>query len=112
MQLNVIELQVKNWKKMLDWVVNKVGFKIIAKEDHDQFVLVQGAGGAMIGIWGVKKRSAQKFTPYIKVKDLEGIVSNLKKKSVKVGRIEKPHWGKKAKLTDPEGNVYFLSQEE
>ncbi|MBI2405419.1 VOC family protein [Candidatus Gottesmanbacteria bacterium] len=112
MKLDVIELHVNNWHKSLDWWVNKLGLKIIVQEDDHKFALLLGTGGAMVGLYGGKPTSKQRFVPHFKVVNLEETVEKLKHNAIHVDTIEIRHWGKQAKVTDPEENIFYLYQEE
>ena len=110
-RLEVVELQVKNWSEMLDWRVGKFGLKIIAREDDHQFALLAGDGGAMLGLFGENGKTEQKLTPYFKSENFEKTVAGLKSQYINVGAIEVRHWGKRAKVKDPEGNIIYLYEE-
>ncbi len=111
MKLDIIELRVKNWQKMLDWFTNTLGLTLVVKEDDDKFALVGDKKGLMIGIWMDKSKSKQRYVPYFKVDNLQHYINKLKNKSVKVGKIQKKHWDEQAKVIDPEDNELCVYQE-
>ena len=95
---------------MLDWYVEKLGLRVVAKEDDHKFALLAGDDASMIGILGTDDR-AQKLIPYFRTDNLDKVVVDLGAKSVTVGNVEVQHWGKQAKVTDPEGNDVYLYEE-
>lgn len=113
MKLDVVELRVKNWFVSVTWYQEKLGLRIIAQEDDHQFALLVGEGGAKLGLIGTKQlpQGQSRATPYFITSQLEKVAAKLKQNGVDVGRIEKMHWGKQMKLTDPEGNVLYLYEE-
>lgn len=111
MKLDIIELRVKNWQKMLNWFTKTLGLSLVVKEDDDKFALVRDKEGLMIGLWMDKSKSKQRYVPYFKVNNLQHFINTLKTKSVIVGKIQKKHWGDQAKVVDPEGNELYVYQE-
>lgn len=51
------------------------------------------------------------FVPYFKVSNLKNKLLKLEENGVKVGKIEEKHWGKQAKILDPENNEYYIYEE-
>lgn len=111
MKLDVVELRVKDWQKMLDFWKNQLGLSVVAREEDHNFVLLGGDNGAMIGLFEAIEANQQKFVPYFKVGDLEVMVADLKSKSIDIGEIQETHWGRQAKVVDPEGNEFYIYQE-
>ncbi len=111
MKIDIIELQVNNWKSMVEWYEKSLGFTVRFLEDDHQFALLSGEVGAMLGLYGVEEKTYTSFIPYMRVEDVEVGVQKLKSMEVNVGAIEERHWGKRAKITDPEGNVFYLYEE-
>lgn len=111
MKLDVVELHISDWKKSLDWWVNKLGLKIVVREDKDKFALLIGTDGAMVGLYGGQSSDKHGFIPFFKVSDIEKEAVRLQRKSVHVDKVEQRHWGKQMKITDIEGNIFCLYQE-
>ena len=111
MRLDIIELQVNNWKSMVEWY-KKLGFTIKFREDDHQFALLSSDNGVMIGLYGAEPKISSNFIPYIKVEDIEVTVNQLKSKKIEVNAVEKRHWGKRAKIIDLERNTLYLYEEE
>lgn len=110
MKLDIIELQVKNWKSMVEWY-EKLGFTVRYREDEHKFALLSADDGAMLGLYGVESKTPSNFTPYIKVEGINKEVQELKNKGIAVDAMEERHWGKQALVTDPEGNTLYLYEE-
>lgn len=113
MKLEVVELRVKNWFTSVTWYHEKLGLRVIVQEDDHQFALLVGEGGAKLGLIGTMQlpQGQSRNTTYFTTSQLEKVAVKLKQNGVDVGRIEKKHWGKQVKLTDPEGNVLYLYEE-
>lgn len=103
MNLDVVELQVKDFKKSLEFY-KKLFKPLHAEENFAMF----GAGKATFAL--LKGKKNQK-TLYFRSKNLEKDHSILKKKGVKVSPIEQVHWGRKFSFTDLEGNKHFVYEE-
>lgn len=103
MNLDVIELQVKDFSKQLDWY--RQLFKPLHIEDN--FAMFK-SGSATLALFKGKKN--QKVL-YFRSKSLEKAHSSLKKKGVKISPIEKVHWGRKFSFADSEGNKHFVYEE-
>lgn len=115
MKLDNIELQVQDWEKMAKWYTEVLGLKILAKENKDKFALLGNGQGVKIGLFQVSTTAIRpngRITPYWRVENIDKMVKELETKGVKFPKgIEKPHWGKQAEFSDPEGNRHFLYQE-
>ena len=85
MNLDVIELQVKDFKKAFEWY--KKLFKPLFKGKNNQKTL------------------------YFASRSLGKEHSTLKRKGVKVSSIAKVHWGRKFSFNDLEGNKHFVYEE-
>jgi len=103
MKLDVIEIQIKDFKKSLNWY--KQLFKPLHSEDG--FVMFQ-TGAAILALCEGKKNQT---TLYFRSKNLEKSYKQLKRKGIKTSKIEKVHWGKKFSFVDLEGNKHFVYQE-
>lgn len=110
MKLDVVEVQVKDWKTSIAWW-KKFGLKLVVRENDDQLALLRSGGGSMIGLFGKGKPTKHGFTPYFRVHSINSTVVSLKKKGIIVGRIEKRHWGRQAKVTDPECRIMYVFEE-
>ncbi len=111
MRLDIIELQVHNWKRMVEWYEKELGFTVRFREDDHQFALLSKDDGAMLSLYGAEVISDAHFTPYMKVEDIKIEFSRLKNAGINIDEIEERHWGKRAKVTDPEGHVFYIYEE-
>ena len=102
MELDVIEFQVKDFEKTVDWY--KKLFKILYLEDH--FAMFD-AGKASLAI---DKGKENKAILYFNSKNLETDRKELKEKGIAVSRIQKVGWGRKFFFTDPGGFKHFVCQ--
>lgn len=103
MELDVIELQVKDFDKSVKWYKNL--FKLLHAEE--KFAMFN-TGKAVLALYKGKKNIK---TLYFRGKNLEKSHELLKKKGIKISRIVKAHWGRKFYFTDPEGNMHFVYEE-
>lgn len=96
MKLDIIELQVKNWEEMVKWYSSNLNLKVVAREEDHRFALLAEDGGTMLGLFGVENltQGSSRLIPYFRVDSLEGVVNDLKAKSVDIGATQIQHWGK------------------
>ncbi len=113
MKLDIIELQVKNWEEMVEWYSSILDLKVMVREDDHRFALLRGESGAMLGLFWVENptQGSNRFILYFRTDNLENTVNDLKVKAVNIGKIQIQHWGKQAKIKDPEGNECYLYEE-
>lgn len=103
MNLDVIELQVRDFKNSLEW------YKKIFKPLHIEkdFAMFK-TGKATLAIYKEKNNVT---TLYFSSKNLEKSQLLLKKKGVNVSSIIKTHWGRKFYFNDLENNKHFVYEE-
>lgn len=103
MKLDVVEIQVKDFKKSVEWYKNLLKLLHVEK-DFAMF----NSGKATLALYKGKKNC---INLYFRSKDLEKSYALMKKKGVNISRIIKVHWGRKFYFKDPEGNKHFIYEE-
>ncbi len=103
MNLDVVEIQVKNFKKSVEW------YKKIFKPLHieDSFAMFN-TNKATLALY---KGKNHKTTLYFRSKKLEKDLFLMKKKGIRVSKIQRVHWGRKFSFVDLEGNKHFVYEE-
>lgn len=112
--LDLVQMEVKDWSKIVDWYIDKLGLKVLVKEDDDKIAFLGfPEGEAKLALWGVDsvKVAKNRAYPCILTTDLDGVVAGLKKKGVEfeeevTGGPEKGF--RSARIWDPERNTVFL----
>lgn len=103
MELNVVEIQVKNFEKSVEWY--KQLFKLVHKEE--EFAMFN-TGKAILALWKGRKN---KTALYFRTGNIKATHESLKNKGIKVSPVRKVHWGRKFYFSDPEGNKHFIYEE-
>lgn len=113
LKIGVIEIQVKNFYKSVEFYKKKLQLKILAIEHDDKFAMFD-TGKVRLSLWEVKniRKRPSNIKIYFPVKNIHKEVLLLKNKGVKFkSKIEKRHWGFRACFIDNEKNEHFLYQE-
>lgn len=103
MELDVIEIQVKDFQKSVEWY--KQLFKVLHLEDNFSML---DTGKATLALYKGEKNTT---TLYFRSKKLKDTHKILRDKGVSISDIEKVHWGQKFSFKDPEGNIHFVYSE-
>ena len=98
---------VSNGKKSAAWYADKLGFETEV-EGHWVTAWLKGANWKLHLCEGELEPGNTGISLY--TDDVKGTVEGLKKKGVKFAQdYEKTQWGENAQLTDPDGNIIWIS---
>lgn len=113
-KLDIVVIQVKDWSNAVKWYTEKLGLKLLYREDDDQWCqLTFPEGGTNLALLGNSKeieKGSNRCLPDILVDNLDQTVKELKTKGVKFkGDIRGGDEGFRIiSLQDPEGNELQL----
>jgi len=103
---------VRNEKKAVKWYTEKLGFRHVDKWDHWHTVSPKGSN-VRIHLCPDSKPEKGNTGIMFTAKDIEKEVATLKKKGVKITLpITKESWGTSAMFADPDGNEFWLMEED
>jgi predicted enzyme related to lactoylglutathione lyase len=112
--LNIVTIQVGDWKGALRWYTEVLGLEVVVAEDADQFCLLS-TGAAMLALTvghpAYREMQAEnRLAPGFEVGDLDATLDRLRSAGVKVDAvIDGDGEGYRlARIWDPEGNRLHL----
>jgi predicted enzyme related to lactoylglutathione lyase len=113
--LEIVQIEVKDWARMVKWYVDTLSLQIAIKEDEDKIAFLSFPKGegkiALHGADNVVTGTKSRAYPCILVSDIDATVKQLQAKRVEFeeGITGGPEKGfRSARIWDPERNSLFL----
>ena len=108
--LDIVTIQVRDWKAAVQWYTKTLGFEVAVSEEDDQFCLLT-TGAALLGLAAdhaeqSASTSENRVAPGFQVADLDATLARLRAEGVKVDpMIDGEGEGYRlARIWDPEDN--------
>jgi catechol 2,3-dioxygenase-like lactoylglutathione lyase family enzyme len=114
---DLVQLEVKNFASSVKWYVDKLGFKVLVREDDDRIAFLglgEAEGQCKLAIYGVetvKPTTGNRCYPCFLVENLPGTIADLKRNGIEFetplsgGEDKGFRW---ARLWDNEKNTVFI----
>jgi predicted enzyme related to lactoylglutathione lyase len=113
--LDMVQIQCKDWPKVVEWYQHHLSLNVVAREDDDQFCLMALPEGkcvfAFYGVKTVELGSRSRCIPSILVDNLHATLAELRTKGVSVDRepgTDDDDGYRLATIADCEGNLIHL----
>ncbi len=108
--LDIVTIQVRDWKPAVRWYTETLGFEVVVSEEDDQFCLLT-TGAALLGLAAdhpeqSMSTSENRVAPGFKTVDLDATLARLRGEGVTVDPIidGAGEGYRLARIWDPEGN--------
>lgn len=110
--IEMIQIQARDWARVVDWYVRVFPWPIAIREDADRFCLFAAPpGGCALSIYGppeVTLETKNRCVPGVRVENLDAVVARLRAEGVATGEISGADDYHMVTIEDPEGNeIHF-----